>query len=124
MVFSLIGSYPKLERPRDVLRHDTAEEVKAYRDNLSLHRIPQFRALGEPELAYAFTEFMTMKLCPSSIDITSVVTDEGKVFAKYIKTILENAPGLSRLLWGHHIEAPQMVVVLLGMGRLSFPWQD
>lgn len=115
-MFSSLESYPIFEVPHDVLRHDTAEEVKAYRNDVSLRTKAQFQALGEPQQpAYAFTEIMTVKLRPSNVDVTSMATDEGKAFAEYIKTILETAQGLSRLLWGHRIEAPELVVVLLRM---------
>ena len=115
-MFTLPEGYPIPEKPRDVLRYDAAEEVKAYRENLALRRKEHNQTQGEPEQpAYAFTEILFVNLRSSNVNVKSMATEEGKAFAQYLKTILETAQGLSRLLWGTRHGAAEGVVVLLGM---------
>ena len=115
-MFTFPEGYPIPERPRDVLRYDAAEEVKAYRHDLARQRKQHNRSQGEPEQpAYAFTEILFVNLRSSNVDVKSMATEEGKAFAQYLKTILETAQGLSRLLWGTRHGAAERVVVLLGM---------
>jgi hypothetical protein len=115
-MFTLPEGYPIPEKPHDVLRYDAAEEVKAYRDDLALRRKQHNQTQGQPEQpAYAFTEILFVNLRSSNTDLKSMATEEGKAFAQYLKTILETAQGLSRLLWGTRHGAAERVVVLLGM---------
>jgi hypothetical protein len=93
----------------------TAEEVVTY-----FQRFDRRRAETEPgpPVVYAMTEILTLQF-PTKPDLADVNTNPGRQFADLIQCVLGHS-GLTRLLWGTVVEAPNTCKILLGK-YLSVP---
>lgn len=99
----------------NALPQGTAEEVVIY-----LQRFERSRAETErgPPVVYAMTEILTLQF-PTKPDLADVNTNPGRQFADLVQCVLGHS-GLTRLLWGTVVEAPNICKLLLGK-YLSVP---